>query len=164
MWVIAKYEKKKLNFFINNLKKNLGEDFVIYNPFMEVKSFVKNQVIKKKINILEDYVFCYSKKFNKKNTFNQLRYLKGLKYFLEGFFESQNEISEFIQKCKDSENINGAISSNFFELILNRKYKFNSGPLLNAVFQLVEIRKRKLKVLIGNKVTTINKDILVRPV
>ena len=38
MWVIAKYEKKKLNFFINNLKKNLGEDFVIYNPFMEVKS------------------------------------------------------------------------------------------------------------------------------
>tara|TARA_S200000501_G_scaffold374895_1_gene425501 strand:+ start:3246 stop:3740 length:495 start_codon:yes stop_codon:yes gene_type:complete len=164
MWVIAKYEKKKLNFFINNLKKNLGEDFVIYSPFMEVKSFVKNQVIKKKINILEDYIFCYSKKFSKKNTFNQLRYLKGLKYFLEGFFESQNEISEFIKKCKDSENINGAISSNFFELILNRKYKFNSGPFLNAVFKLVEIRKRKLKVLIGNKVTTINKDILVRPV
>ncbi|OUV61459.1 MAG: hypothetical protein CBC88_00310 [Candidatus Pelagibacter sp. TMED128] len=131
---------------------------------MEVKSFVKNQVIKKKINILEDYIFCYSKKFSKKNTFNQLRYLKGLKYFLEGFFESQNEISEFIKKCKDSENINGAISSNFFELILNRKYKFNSGPFLNAVFKLVEIRKRKLKVLIGNKVTTINKDILVRPV
>ena len=73
-------------------------------------------------------------------------------------------ISEFIKKCKDSENINGAISSNFFELILNRKYKFNSGPFLNAVFKLVEIRKRKLKVLIGNKVTTINKDILVRPV
>ena len=164
MWVIAKYEKKKLNFFINNLKKNLGEDFVIYSPFMEVKSFVKNQIIKKKINILEDYIFCYSKKFSKKNTFNQLRYLKGLKYFLEGFFESQNEISEFIKKCKDSENINGAISSNFFELILNRKYKFNSGPFLNAVFKLVEIRKRKLKVLIGNKVTTINKDILVRPV
>ena len=164
MWVIAKYKKKKLNFFINNLKKNLGEDFVIYSPFMEVKSFVKNQVIKKKINILEDYIFCYSKKFSKKNTFNQLRYLKGLKYFLEGFFDSQNEISEFIKKCKDSENINGAISSNFFELILNRKYKFNSGPFLNAVFKLVEIRKRKLKVLIGNKVTTINKDILVRPV
>ena len=164
MWVIAKLEKKKINFFINNLKKNLGEDFVIYSPFMEVKSFVKNQVIKKKINILEDYIFCYSKKFSKKNTFNQLRYLKGLKYFLEGFFESQNEISEFIKKCKDSENINGAISSNFFELILNRKYKFNSGPFLNAVFKLVEIRKRKLKVLIGNKVTTINKDILVRPV
>ena len=163
MWIVAKYEKKKINFFIENLKKKLDGDLLIYNPSIKVKIYYQNKLIDKKINILGDYIFCFSSKFSDKDFFHQLRFIKGLKYFLDGFANSQNEIKKFINKCKNFENKDGSISSNFFELKINEKYRFNSGPLLNLIFQLIDVQKKKLKILIGNKTTTVSKDILVCP-
>jgi len=163
MWIVAKYERKKIDFFIKNLEKKLDGDLLIYSPSIKIKTHYKNKLIEKKIYILGDYIFCYSSKFVHKNIFNQLKFLKGLKYFLDGFSDSQKNITEFIKKCKDSENKDGSISSNFFDLQLNKKYKFNSGPLLNLIFQLIEIQKKKLKILIGNKITTVDKNILICP-
>ena len=60
MWIVAKYEKKKINFFIENLKKKLDGDLLIYNPSIKVKIYYQNKLIDKKINILGDYIFCFS--------------------------------------------------------------------------------------------------------
>ena len=163
MWIVAKYEKKKINFFIENLKKKLDGDLLIYNPSIKVKIYYQNKLIDKKINILGDYIFCFSSKFSDKDFFHQLRFIKGLKYFLDGFYKSQKELKEFISKCKQSENKNGFISADFFDIEINKKYKFNNGPLLNLIFQVLEVQKTKFKVIMGDKIATIEKGFLFSP-
>ena len=160
MWVIAKYDKKKTNFFLENLRKKLKEKVIIYNPRIEVEKFHKKKLVSKEFNILGDYIFCYNPKFENQKILNELQSTKGLKYFLKGFYKSQEEIKEFIKKCKKSENENGFISADFFDIELNKKYKFNSGPLLNLIFQVVEIQKTKFKIIMGDKIATIEKGFL----
>ena len=96
MWVIAKYDKNKVNLFIDSLKKELNEDVVIYNPVIKFENYCKKKVVEKKINILDDYMFCFSKEFADSSILNNLKYTKGLKYFLNGVQESQIEIEDFI--------------------------------------------------------------------
>ncbi len=43
MWIIAKYDKNKLNFFLRELKKNLKDDLKIYNPIMRLEKFNKKK-------------------------------------------------------------------------------------------------------------------------
>ena len=56
--------------------------------------------------------------------------------------------------------------STFFKTILTKKAKFISGPFTNMVFEILERQKNKLKILIGDIVTTISdkKNYLYRPV
>ncbi len=158
MWVIAKYNKNKVNLFIDSLKKELNnEDIVIYNPVIKFENYCKKKVVEKKINILDDYMFCFSKEFADSSILNNLKYTKGLKYFLNGVQESQIEIEDFIRKCRNSEDENGFISSNFFEIELNKKYKFKNGLLLNSIFQVLEIQKQRLKILMGGKILSVKK-------
>ena len=163
MWVVAKYDKKKANFFLNDLKKKLKDKVVIYNPRVKIEKFYKKKLISKELNILGDYIFCFNPKFANQKILNNLQFTKGLKYFLSGFYKSQKEIKEFIKKCKKSENENGFISADFFDIELNKKYKFNSGPLLNLIFQVVEIQKTKFKIIMGDKIATIEKGFLFSP-
>ena len=163
MWVVAKYDKKKANFFLEDLKKKLKNEVVIYNPRVKIEKFHKNKLISKEFNILGDYVFCFNPKFENKKILNNLQFTKGLKYFLNGFYKSQKEIKEFIKKCKKSENENGLISADFFDIELNKKYKFNSGPLLNLIFQVIEVQKTKFKIIMGDKTATIEKGFLFSP-
>ena len=51
-----------------------------------------------------------------KEILNSLQFTRGLKYFLNGFQSSQDEISKFITKCKNSENEQGFLTQNFFDL------------------------------------------------
>ena len=39
MWIVAKYDKKKANFFLNDLKKKLKDKVVIYNPRVKIEKF-----------------------------------------------------------------------------------------------------------------------------
>ena len=160
MWVVAKYDKKKANFFLEDLKKKLKDKVVIYNPRVKIEKFYKKKLISKEFNILGDYIFCFNPKFENQKILNNLQFTKGLKYFLSGFYKSQKEIKEFIKKCKKSENENGFISADFFDIELNKKYKFNSGPLFNLIFQVVEIQKTKFKILMSDKIATIKKGFL----
>ena len=160
MWIIAKYDKNKVNLFIDSLKKELNEDVVIYNPVIKFENYCKKKVVEKKINILDDYMFCFSKEFADSSILNSLKYTKGLKYFLNGSQESQIEIEDFIRKCRNSEDENGFISSNFFEIELNKKYKFKNGLLLNSIFQVLEIQKQRLKILMGGKILSVKKGFL----
>ena len=163
MWIVAKYDKKRANFFLEDLKKKLKDKVVIYNPRVKIEKFYKKKLISKEFNILGDYIFCFNPKFANQKILDNLQFTKGLKYFLSGFYKSQKEIKEFIKKCKKSENENGFISADFFDIELNKKYKFNSGPLLNLIFQVVEIQKTKFKVIMGDKIATIEKGFLFSP-
>ena len=160
MWVVAKYDKKKTNFFSESLKKKLNNEVVIYNPKVRIEKFHRKKLISKEFNILGDYIFCFNPKFEDQKILSELKFTKGLKYFLKGFHKSQKELKEFIKKCKKSENENGFISADFFDIEVNKKYKFNSGPLLNLIFQVVEVQKTKFKILMSDKIATIEKGFL----
>ena len=160
MWVVAKYDKKKANFFLEDLKKKLKDEVVIYNPRVKIEKFYKKKLISKELNILGDYIFCFNPKFENQKILNNLQFTKGLKYFLSGFYKSQKEIKEFIKKCKKSENENGFLSADFFDIKINKKYKFNNGPLTNLIFQVLEIQKTKFKILMSDKIATIKKGFL----
>ena len=160
MWIVAKYDKKKANFFLEDLKKKLKDKVVIYNPRVKIEKFHKNKLISKEFNILGDYIFCFNPKFENQKILNNLQFTKGLKYFLSGFYKSQKEIKEFIKKCKKSENENGFLSADFFDIKINKKYKFNNGPLTNLIFQVLEVQKTKFKILMSDKIATIKKGFL----
>ena len=160
MWIVAKYDKKRANFFLEDLKKKLKDKVVIYNPRVKIEKFYKKKLISKEFNILGDYIFCFNPKFANQKILDNLQFTKGLKYFLSGFYKSQKEIKDFIKKCKKSENENGFISADFFDIELNKKYKFNSGPLLNLIFQVIEVQKTKFKIIMSDKIATIKKGFL----
>ena len=160
MWIVAKYDKKKANFFLEDLKKKLKDKVVIYNPRVKIEKFYKKKLISKEFNILGDYIFCFNPKFENQKILNNLQFTKGLKYFLKGFYKSQKEIKEFIKKCKKFENENGFLSADFFDIKINKKYKFNNGPLTNLIFQVLEIQKTKFKILMSDKIATIKKGFL----
>ena len=82
-----------------------------------------------------------------------------------GSISSQKEIEEFINKCKNAEDLNGNITTNFFKIDTKNNYKFKSGPMTDKLFKIINIQRNKLKILLGDLKTTINKkDYLFYPV
>ena len=166
MWVVAKIKKKELYLFKNELVKKLGSQIKFYNPKIQYQKFIKNKIKKVDKFILENYVFCYHKKLEQKNTMNEIKFLKGLEYFLPGYCENQNEIKKFINYCKSFENKDGYLSQAFFKKMIIKKAQFISGPFANVIFEIIKKQKNKLKIIVGNVVTTIsdNSDYLYRPI
>ncbi len=158
MWTVIKFDKKNLNLLKEDLRKKIGKDYKIYIPKIRLQRFNKNKLVYKDIDLLGDYLFCFHEGFNSQNVINNLKFSRGLKYFLDGFQKSQVEISAFIKKCKDSESDKGFLSKNFFDLTLNKKYKFSSGPFTNMIFKIIDLQRNKIKVLIGDLKTTINRN------
>jgi hypothetical protein len=165
MWTVVKIDKKKLQLLKEDFKKYLGNSSEFYIPKMVIQKFVKNKLYQKEIEILGDYVFCYNINLTNKNTIDNLKFSRGLKYFLSGAHEFQKDINEFIQHCKSSENDKGFIIENLFEIKINSTYKFMTGPFVEKIFQIINYQKGKLRILIGNLHTTIEpKEHLFRPV
>ena len=165
MWAVIKFEKKKLIFLKKELKEKLGSDCQFYVPKIMFKKFLKKKLIKKEINVLGDYLFCFHTSLSDKNSMNKLYYTRGLKNILTGFKQSQNDIVNFIEKCKNFEDKDGYISKQFFNLKFNKNYKFYSGPFSNLIFKIMEMQKNKIKVLMGNFKTVIDiKDHIIQPV
>jgi len=166
MWLVAKKKKKKLQLFMNELNKKFNSDVVFYNPKIQYEKFIKNKTKKFEKFILENYIFCYHKKFKDNKILNKIKFLKGLEYFLQGHYQNQNEIIKFINHCKVFENKNGYLSQAFLKAMIKKRAQFVSGPFTNMVFEILEKQKNKLKILIGNFVTTIqdNKNYLYSPV
>ena len=158
MWIIIKFDKKKFNFFKNELTNKLSCDHVLYCPKLLIQKNKNNKIINKEYNILGDYIFCYDKKLKNKGILNQLKFVRGLKYILDGFMSTQEEIEFFIKKCKKLENQKGYITQNLFQLEQNLKYKFASGPFIDKIFQIINIQQNKIKILLGEIKTTIKKN------
>ena len=158
MWTILKVEKKEIHLLKNDLIVKLGEKPNIYFPKYLIQKYKKNKIIKKEISLLGNYVFCYHVKFKDKKFLNNLKFLKGLKYFLSGFAQSQSQIESFINKCKEMENDQGYLTENFIECEINSLYKFSSGPFAEMIFKIINFQKNKINILLGNVNTTIKKN------
>ena len=73
-------------------------------PKILIHKFKNNKLVKKELNLLGDYL-CFNKEFSNTNTLNNIKYTKGVKFLLDGFQKSQNEIISFLAgKCKEIEN------------------------------------------------------------
>ena len=101
---------------------------IFYNPKIEKIRTIKNKNYSLEINLLGDYIFCFSKNFEKKENINKIKYTIGLKHILNGHTENQKEIKNFIYNCKKYETREGFLTSDFFSIQNNKNYKFNNGP------------------------------------
>lgn len=166
MWIVAKIKSKDLNIFKENLAKKFGRDISFFAPKIRYNIRNGNKTIIREKYLLENYIFCYHENFKNSKNLIQYNFIKGLDYFLQGYNQNQKEIINFINYCKSFENEDGYISSAFFKEMLMKKAKFISGPFTNLIFEIIEKQKNKLKILIGNYVTTIpnNTNYLYRPV
>ena len=165
MWAVIKFDKKNFHLLKEDFLKKIGKEFIIYRPKILIQKYKNNKLINKEIDLLGDYLFCFHKNFSKKSIISQLKFSRGLKYFLDGFIEFQIDVKNFIEKCKNLEDSKGYISQNLFEININSNYKFSSGPFAEKIFKIVNFQKNKINILTGNLKTTINKkEFLFNPV
>ena len=165
MWTVIKYYPKKLHQMQTEISKKFHGDTEYYSPKILIEYYLKNKLSSKKINLLGDYIFCFNKNFKSKNSVNQIKFTRGLKYILNGYSYFQEDITKFIITCKNNEKIDGCVSLDFIDLTLNAKYKFNSGPFTGKIFELINFQKNKLNILLGKiKTTTDKKEFLFSPV
>ena len=158
MWTVAKIKIKNLNTFKKDLSEKIGNDIKFYHPKIEYYKYFGNKVKRFEKLILENYILCYHEKFKKTSFVNELKFLKGLEYFLKGYNQNQNQnnIIKFIEYCKTFENEKGYLTQSFFKSIITKRAKFISGPFTNMIFEIIEKQKNKLKILVGSIVTTIS--------
>ena len=165
MWTVIKFYRKEFEFLKKDFEKFFGKDIKIYVPKLFFHRYKKNRIVIKEFNLLGDYLFCFHDKFKNPQIINSLKFTRGLKYFLNGFTDSQEEINKFIKKCKDSEDRNGYLTQNFFDLCVNSSYEFTSGPFTEKIFRIIDLQKNKINILLGNIKININKKkFLFRPV
>ena len=166
MWVAAKINIQEIGIFKKKLIEKFGKEIEFYNPKIVYYKNFKNKIKKYEKFILENYIFCYNKKFVNPNVVNEIQFIKGLQYFLTGYIQNQNEIIKFIRNCRAFENKEGYITQAFFRTIVENKAKFISGPFANMMFEIIEKQKNKLKISINNIVMTIsnNQNYLYRSV
>tara|TARA_B100002051_G_scaffold276637_1_gene326409 strand:+ start:480 stop:977 length:498 start_codon:yes stop_codon:yes gene_type:complete len=158
MWTIIKFDTKKLASLKEDLKLKLGKNYKIYIPKIKIQKYKNNKLISKEVNLLGDYLFCFHNEFKSKKILTYLKFTKGVKYFLEGYVESQKDIENFLTHCSNFENKEGLISENFFDLNINKKYKFMNGPFTDKIFDIINIQKNNISILIGNLKTTIKRE------
>ncbi len=166
MWIVAKIKRRELNIFKEKLIKKFGKEIQFYYPKIEYHELLRNKLRKVEKPVLENYIFCYHEKFCNINFINNIRFLKGLEYFLEGHNINQSEIIKFIEHCKAFENSKGYLTPAFFKIMITKKAKFISGPFTNLIFEIIERQKNKLKILVNNIVTTVsdNQNYLYRSI
>lgn len=161
MWTVLKFDKKKFEFLKKDISDKLGENYEIYYPKLTIQKYKNNKLVNKELDLLGDYLLCFHKDFSNSESLKKLKFCRGLKYFLNGFKSSQTEIEIFINKCKKCENENGFLSKSFFDLQINSKYKFTSGPFVEEIFKIIKLQKNKIDILMGNLKTTIKKEELL---
>ncbi len=165
MWAVIKFDKKKFTLLKNDLSNKLGNDLKFYVPKISIKKFVNNKLKKKEINVLGDYMFCFHKRLSNKEFLKIINYSRGLKYILNGHREFQNEISDFVNKCRYAEDENGYLKQNFFDIDIRKTYKFISGPFTDKIFTIIKIQQSKIDILLGNLKTTVKKqEFLFNPI
>lgn len=158
MWTIIKYKKDKLNLLKKDLIDKLGKEVKLYIPKIKYQKIRRNKMYYNEHCILGDYLLIFDEKLKKIENTNLIKYCKGLKFILEGFQNSQKEINDFVNKCKSFEDNEGFLSQGFFEIFLNKSYKFLSGPFTGMIFNIIDIEQKKLKILIGSRSTTVTRN------
>tara|TARA_B100001996_G_scaffold380219_1_gene367305 strand:+ start:818 stop:1315 length:498 start_codon:yes stop_codon:yes gene_type:complete len=158
MWTIIKYKNSNINYLKKDLIEKLGKEVIIYIPKIKYEKINKNKILSFEHKVLGDYLFVYHSKLKNMRNINLIKYCRGLKRIIDGFYNSQREITNFIDKCKNNEDSNGFITKNFFKILIDKKYKFLSGPFTGMICKIVEYENNKIKLLLGKYSTTVSKD------
>lgn len=166
MWIVVNYKTKEINILKKNLKKKLGNAPDYFIPKIEYQKSIGNKFKTFQKNLLEGYLICFDKKFRQRNIINDLKFMKGLNYLLNGYENNQDEILSFVKKCKKFQNREGYLTQEFFEESNFNKGKFVSGPFTNLIFDVLSKNSKKTEILIGKYKTTISKNsnFLYRPI
>ena len=136
MWIVIKTDKKNFRILHQELKKFIGTDLDFYYPKFKLNEIFSKKRNIKEVNLLGNYVFCFHENFKKKSIIKELKFMKGLKYVLDGYEFYQKDILEFVSKCKEAEDKTGYLRQDLAELSINYKYKFIDGIFKNS-FSLV---------------------------
>ena len=158
MWTILKYKKSELNFLKHDLRISLGAIPEIFIPKFRYQKLKKNKLRFFEDEVLEDYLICYHKKFEDEKIFTTIKNIRGLKYFLTNSKANQKEIIKFVDYCKNNQDRDGYLMQSFFDITKKTKAKFLSGPFAQMVFDILEKKGKKLKILIKNLNITISKN------
>ena len=76
-----------------------------------------------------------------------------------------DNIEDFVKKCKQNEDLNGYIKQSFFNFEQKENCKFISGPFTNFVFDILKENKKSLDIISGDyKVSVSKEQNLFRPV
>ena len=150
MWTVIKYKKNSYYQMQNSLKDHFDSSAKFYRPEIKYIKKLKNKNKSLCIPLLNNYVFCYSKKFEIQGSITKCKYLKGIDYFLKGYSFNQGGINDFISFCRKYENRDGSILPEFFSNLKINKGKFINGPFSNIIFEILEKNKKFLKVSFGN--------------
>ena len=130
---------------------------MLSNPKIKHEHYVKNKLKVFEKYILGNYVICKHDKFRDRTLVNVLKNSRGLIYFLNGYEYNQKELNNFVKFCKSYEDEKGFLKQNFFKTKKN-KAKFISGPFTQMIFDIIEEKGKKLKILINNINMTISKN------
>tara|TARA_Y200000002_G_scaffold274872_1_gene229156 strand:+ start:984 stop:1481 length:498 start_codon:yes stop_codon:yes gene_type:complete len=158
MWTVIKFDQKYIELMKKDISKKIDGITEYYSPKMLVQYYSKNKLISKEINLLGDYLFCFNKNFKNKNSRGAIKFSRGMKYILDGQGFLDNDIRKFIETCRNFENKKGYVNLSFLSLIKNNKYKFTSGPFANKIFEVINLQKSKIEILIGKFKTTLKRE------
>ncbi len=158
MWVVLKYKPKEFEILKDSFFKILGEMPEFYNPKYKYERYINNKLKTFEKSILNNYLICKHNKFKDPKIVNILKNSRGLIYFLSGCEFNQKQLEEFIKFCRLNEDTNGFLTQSFFKIIKKTKAKFISGPFTQMIFDIIEDRGGKLKVLLNNVNMTISKS------
>ena len=158
MWIVIKYKTKEINNLKADLKSRTGAGLIYFQPKFMTQKLKKNKMYPSTNFILGDYIICFHENFKNFKNLYLIKNCKGIKYVLENSINAQKDILNFINSCKQYEEKNGFISPGFFKFINEKKGQFISGPFTNMFFKVIDEKKKKLQVLIGDFKTTIKKN------
>ena len=158
MWVVLKYKPKEFEILKDSFFKILGEMPEFYNPKYKYERYINNKLKIFEKNILNNYLICKHNKFKDHKIISLLKNSRGLIHFLSGSEFNQKELNNFVNFCKSNEDSNGYLTQNFFEISKNTKAKFISGPFTQMIFDIVENKGKKLKILLNNINMTITNN------
>lgn len=150
MWAVVRINNNKHKMLIENLNKKLNSGAIFYFPKIIIEKVKSNKKKSFQCPVLGSYIFCYHKKFVNPKYIDQLKFISGLKYFLKGYNNYQKDINNFIEHCKNNENKEGYLNSNFFFDSTSVRGKFLNGPFSNMFFDIIKREKHKLKIFAGN--------------
>tara|TARA_B100001765_G_scaffold122875_1_gene76773 strand:- start:210 stop:707 length:498 start_codon:yes stop_codon:yes gene_type:complete len=158
MWVVIKYNLKEFETLKDSFRKVIGEMPEFYSPKYKYQKFINNKLKQFETKILSNYLICRHEKFSDPHVISLLKNTRGLNYFLKGSEFNQKAIIKFINFCKSQEDSSGYLTQGFFNLFEKTNAKFISGPFTEMMFDIIEQKGKKLKILLNNINMTISKD------
>jgi len=167
MWIVVKYNFNEEELLKSQLIKNFGNETFFYNPKIRITKVVNNNFKNFEKKIINNYLLCFNKKFKELSLLKTIKFLKGLSHLLPGCFFNQKNISDFFNNCKNNEDNDGFLKSDYLLNLIKKKdinLKLNIFSDLNC--ELIGKNRKYTEVLMNNKLVKVNNNskLLFQPI